>query len=56
MTAPRGTDPRVDPSSRRTTSERRERYRERMDAKAEARADLEAERLATAGWDEEDEA
>lgn len=46
MTAPRGTDPRLDPSSRRTSSERRERYHERMDAKAAARAELEAERLA----------
>ncbi|SIT73847.1 GTPase ObgE [Microbacterium sp. RU33B] len=45
-TAPRGTDPRVNSSSRRTSSERREKYYERMDAKAEARADLEAERLA----------
>ncbi len=45
MTAPRGTDPRLDLNPRRTTSQRRERYHERMDAKAEARADLEAERL-----------
>lgn len=45
-TAPRGTDPRVNSSSRRTSSERREKYYERMDAKAEARADLEAERKA----------
>ena len=48
MTAPRGTDPRLAPNSRRTTSERREQYYERMDAKAQARAELEAERLATA--------
>lgn len=46
MTAPRGTDPRLDDNGRRTSSERRERYKERMDAKAEARAELEAERLA----------
>ncbi|MCR2800990.1 GTPase ObgE [Microbacterium sp. zg-Y818] len=46
MTAPRGTDPRLDLNPRRTTSQRRERYHERMDAKAEARADLEAERIA----------
>ncbi|MCR2811723.1 GTPase ObgE [Microbacterium sp. zg.Y1090] len=46
MTAPRGTDPRLDLNPRRTTSQRRERYHERMDAKAEARADLEAERRA----------
>ncbi|KAA9086805.1 GTPase ObgE [Microbacterium radiodurans] len=46
MTAPRGTDPRLDMSTRRTSSERRDRYHERMDAKAEARAELEAERRA----------
>jgi len=46
MTAPRGTDPRLDLNPRRTSSQRRERYHERMDAKAEARAELEAERLA----------
>ncbi len=46
MTAPRGTDPRLDMNLRRTTSQRRERYHERMDAKAEARAELEAERVA----------
>jgi len=50
MTAPRGTDPRLDLNPRRTTSQRRERYHERMDAKAEARAELESERL---GGDEE---
>ena len=46
MTAPRGTDPRLDLNPRRTTSQRREKYHERMDAKAEARAELEAERIA----------
>ncbi|MFS0854286.1 GTPase ObgE [Microbacterium sp. 179-I 3D4 NHS] len=46
MTAPRGTDPRLAPNTRRTTSERREQYYERMDAKAEARAEVEAQRLA----------
>jgi GTP-binding protein len=45
MVAPRGSDPRVDPSTRRTTAQRRERYHERMDAKSAARAELEAERL-----------
>jgi GTP-binding protein len=45
MTAPRGTDPRLDQNPRRTTNERRERYHERMDAKAAARAELEAERI-----------
>ncbi|QIG40564.1 GTPase ObgE [Microbacterium sp. 4R-513] len=54
ITAPRGTDARLDASGRRTTSERRERYHERMDAKADARAQLEAERLAGAEWNEED--
>ncbi|WP_374974478.1 GTPase ObgE [Microbacterium trichothecenolyticum] len=46
MTAPRGTDPRLLRDNRRTTSERRERYHDMMDAKAEARAELEAERIA----------
>lgn len=46
MTAPRGTDPRLVQNPRRTSSERRERYHERMDAKAEARAELETERRA----------
>ncbi|GAA3903823.1 GTPase ObgE [Microbacterium invictum] len=45
MNAPRGTDPRLDLNPRRTTDQRRERYHERMNAKAAARADLEAERL-----------
>lgn len=52
MTAPRGTDPRLDLNPRRTTSQRRDRYHERMDAKAEARAELESERLAARGEDE----
>lgn len=60
MTAPRGTDPRLDLNPRRTTSQRRERYHERMDAKAEARADLEAERLGGAAdayqWEDDEEA
>ena len=46
-TAPRGTDPRLLQNGRRTTSERRERYHDMMDAKAQARAELEAERLAS---------
>lgn len=49
MTAPRGTDPRLDQNARRTTAQRRERYHERMDAKADARAELEAERRAERG-------
>ncbi|MEC8761726.1 MAG: GTPase ObgE [Actinomycetota bacterium] len=55
ITAPRGTDPRLDQNSRRTTAQRRERYHERMDAKAEAREELEAERLAARGEAEDDE-
>src|SRR5690606_12393515 len=46
ITSPRGLDSRFDPNSRRTTSQRRERYHERMDAKAAARAELETERIA----------
>ncbi|MGT2426766.1 GTPase ObgE [Amnibacterium kyonggiense] len=46
MTSPRGTDARFSGSNRRTTEERREGYRERMDAKSAARADLEEERRA----------
>jgi GTP-binding protein len=46
MTAPRGTDPRLVQNPRRTSSERREQYYALMDAKADARAELEAERLA----------
>jgi GTP-binding protein len=47
MVAPRGSDPRITGGpSRRTTHERREEYRERMDAKSAARADLDAERRA----------
>ncbi|PRB09887.1 GTPase ObgE [Microbacterium sp. MYb72] len=52
MAAPRGTDPRLAPNARRTTSERREQYYERMDAKAEARAEVEAQRLAAYREDE----
>jgi GTP-binding protein len=43
---PRGTDERITGSDRRTTGRRRDDYRERMDAKAAARADLEEERVA----------
>ena len=41
--SPRGTDARFDTNSRRTTRERRERYHDRMDAKAEAREELRVE-------------
>jgi GTPase len=46
ITSPRGTDARIDPSTRRTNVKRRQSYTERMDAKAEARAELEREREA----------
>jgi GTP-binding protein len=46
ITAPRGTDSRMDDSKRRTSNERREEYLGRMDAKAAARAELIREREA----------
>jgi GTP-binding protein len=46
ITAPRGSDTRFNQSGRRTTEERRVGYRDRMDAKAAARAELDAERIA----------
>lgn len=49
MAAPRGTDPRLLQDNRRTNVQRREEYHAWMDAKAQARAELEAERLATGG-------
>ncbi|MBO1901929.1 GTPase ObgE [Leucobacter weissii] len=48
----RGSDLRVDASPRRTNKERRDEYHELMDAKAEARAELEREREAGM-WSEE---
>lgn len=53
ITGPRGTDARLDPNSRTTNKERRQSYKERMDAKAEARAELERERQAGL-WTEEE--
>ncbi|QBE49970.1 GTPase ObgE [Leucobacter triazinivorans] len=47
----RGTDLRVEQNERRTNKERRSEYHERMDAKAEARAELERERKAGL-WEE----
>lgn len=44
ITSPRGTDARFDDNRRPTRGERREAYFERMDAKAAARAQLDAER------------
>ncbi|RXZ46979.1 GTPase ObgE [Agromyces binzhouensis] len=46
MSSPRGTDDRLDERRRATRAERRSGYHERMDAKAEARAELEREREA----------
>ncbi|QEO15947.1 GTPase ObgE [Agromyces intestinalis] len=46
ITAPRGADTRLDENRRATRAERREAYFDRMDAKAEARAELEREREA----------
>ncbi|WP_139417092.1 GTPase ObgE [Agromyces laixinhei] len=54
ITAPRGTDARLDENRRATRAERRDEYYERMDAKAEARAELERERAAGM-WSELDE-
>lgn len=51
MSAPRGTDPRLAPNARRTTTERREQYYERMDARAAYRAEEDVKRRATAGQD-----
>jgi len=52
ITSPRGTDARLDDNRRATRSQRREEYFERMDAKAAARAELEAEREAGMWHDE----
>jgi len=52
VTAPRGTDERLSQSGRATRRERREQYYDRMDGKAAARAELEAEREAGI-WREE---
>ncbi len=46
ITAPRGTDVRLDENRRATRAERKSEYHERMDAKAEARAELAREREA----------
>ncbi|MBN9607136.1 MAG: GTPase ObgE [Actinomycetales bacterium] len=46
ITSPRGTDARLDGERRATRAERRERYHERMDAKADAREELQREREA----------
>jgi GTP-binding protein len=54
ITAPRGTDVRLDENRRQTRAERRSDYHERMDAKAEARAELDREREAGMWADEPD--
>jgi len=53
MTSARGTDPRVGGTDRPTRGQRREEYFERMDAKAEARAELQRERAAGLWTDDE---
>jgi len=54
ITSPRGTDARLDENHRATRREKREEYYERMDGKAEARAELEREREAGL-WTGEDD-
>lgn len=54
ITAPRGTDARLDGARRRTSNERREEYYELMDAKSAARAELVREKEAGL-WADEDE-
>jgi len=54
ITSPRGTDARLDENRRATRNQRREEYHERMDAKAAARAELDAERLAGLWADADD--
>lgn len=54
ITAPRGTDVRLDDNRRATRAERRSEYHERMDAKAEARAELQREREAGLWADDQD--
>jgi GTP-binding protein len=56
ITSPRGADARVDPINRRTNQSRREDYFARMDAKAEARAQLVREGEAGLWADEDDDA
>ena len=53
ITSPRGTDSRLDDNQRATNRARRQTYLERMDAKAAARAELEAERKAGLWTDDE---
>jgi GTP-binding protein len=55
ITSPRGTDARFDDNRRATRAERKSDYHDRMDAKAEARAELEREREAGIWGDEGEE-
>lgn len=52
ITSPRGSDARLDDNSRPTRVERRQSYKERMDAKAAAREELDKERQAGLWSDE----
>jgi GTPase len=54
ITSPRGADERLHPNARPTRNQRREEYFERMDAKAEARAELLREKEAGL-WREDDD-
>lgn len=54
ITSARGTDSRLDLNPRPTRGQRRAEYFERMDAKAEARAELERERVAGLWADDDD--
>jgi GTP-binding protein len=54
LTAPRGTDARLDANHRATRNQRRQEYFERMDAKADARAELIRERDAGLWRDDEE--
>lgn len=53
VTGPRGTDARLADNQRPTNKARRQSYQERMDAKAAARAELEAERASGLWTDDE---
>ncbi len=53
MTSPRGTDSRLDLNNRATRVQKRQSYKERMDAKTAARDELERERAAGLWSDEE---
>ncbi|MGR2751717.1 GTPase ObgE [Agromyces arachidis] len=55
ITSPRGSDIRLDDNRRATRAERRGEYHDRMDAKAEARAELEREREAGLWADDADQ-